>query len=264
MQKEAEKQSSQLDAEVEVNNHYLALDGMGEKYCRVRVTGIENGMADCFFVDHGDQQLVKPENLRKLPEKFISVLPFQVGTFRSLLFGVNSILFQAIECRLFGVSPILDCWCGEATDTLYDYCYEPNSDYFRTLYAVVHVKEDARLTGGSKFGISLLDDLTGKVISVGSLMIECGFAGFAEGEQLPDDLPVIVKPAQSDDEDVQEQKQADYIREFVADLEGDGGSGDEWDAQVFDPAKFLSRRNLDVCNGKARFCCVSVAAISVG
>lgn len=73
-----------LEDDVVVGNHYLAFDAIDKKYCRVRVISVENNYAECFFADYGDYQTVELENLRKLPEKFISKLPFQVKTFSLL------------------------------------------------------------------------------------------------------------------------------------------------------------------------------------
>lgn len=150
--------------------------------------------------------------------------------------------FQAIECRLFGVSPILDCWCPEATDVLYDYCFEPNSDYFRTLYAVVMTKEQAKFTNGEKYSILLLDNLSGATISISNLLIDCGFASFKENEELPANFPEIVENhEQSSESELEEQQQ-----EIWEQKENDEMLGDDWDLQVFNPLLLLSGEDVDV------------------
>lgn len=129
---------------------------------------------------------------------------------------------------------------------LYDYCYEPASDCFRTLYAVVHSKEAAQFSGDKKYSISLLDNLNGRTISIGSLMIDCGFAGFVEGEKLPEDLPVIKNNTfSSSDCDVddhhEEPTENIHTDEFEDELDTD-----EWDLRVFNVSNLINGKYIDV------------------
>lgn len=112
--KELDKPIFKRSCPVEVNKHYLALDEKEGKYSRVQVIAVDEGVANCYFVDYGDQEFIKIENIKVLPDKYLTCLPF-----------------QAIECRLYGVQPVLDYWCTEATDILYDYCYVPGTELFR-------------------------------------------------------------------------------------------------------------------------------------
>lgn len=247
IKKEINKQSYQLEDNVQLNHYYLALDQDDDKYCRVKVTAIESDQANCFFVDYGDQQLVKLDNLKKLPEKYISVLPFQVKEIFLIGLLSNFLFFQAIECRLFGISPVLDCWCGEATDVLYDYCYEPNTDYFRTLYAVVCRKERATFTDGEKYSILLLDNFSGETVSIGNLMFDCGFASFAEGEELPAELPKIERHTESESEaEDDNNQQPDTTLKFDENETLEESLGDDWDLQIFNPLQLLGGKDIDV------------------
>lgn len=93
-------------------------------------------------------------------------------------------LLQVIECRLFGIAPVLDVWSSEATDILYDeYCYEPGTDYFRTLYSVICKKERACHTD-QKYAILLIDSSKMKNVIINNLTIECGLAVCDSNEDL--------------------------------------------------------------------------------
>lgn len=154
---------------------------------------------------------------------------------------------------MFGISPVLDVWCGEALDILYDYCFEPDSDYFRTLYAVVHSKESAKISGGEKYSISLLDNLSGRTINLCKLIIDCGFASCVEGEMLPTELPVIENNnlCNSDDE-IEEIDNHSYNEHSNTLVEFDDSEDDEdgeflsqWDVQVLNPFELLRGKEID-------------------
>lgn len=143
---------------------------------------------------------------------------------------------------MFGISPALDVWCKEATDILYEYCFEPDSDYYRTLYAVVCSKETAKVSCGKKYSILLLDNLSGRTISIGNLMIDCGFATLVEDEKLPEDLPVIEDSLlqYSDDDDLEEQpNEVETFDEFGDELPS------KWDMQIFNPFDLISGKHID-------------------
>lgn len=69
-----------------INSCYLAQDPEGDEYARVIVRNIEEDMVDCFFVDFGDYTKVQKNELKFLPDNFITRLPFQVrNSFMSVL-----------------------------------------------------------------------------------------------------------------------------------------------------------------------------------
>lgn len=147
---------------------------------------------------------------------------------------------------MFGLQPAVDDWCQEATDILYDYCFEPDSDYYRTLYAVVCSEEAAKLTNGKKYNILLLDNLNGKTVSIGHLMLDCGFATLVENEKMPEDLPVIetyTLPYSDDDDDFSAPDE--QPNEVVRYDEIEDEIPEEWDIQIFDAFNLLTGKNID-------------------
>lgn len=161
---------------------------------------------------------------------------------------VNVFYFKAIECRLFGIQPAFYDWCQEATDILYDYCFEPDSDYYRTLYAVVCSHEAAKLTNSKKYNILLLDNLNGRTISIGNLMLDCGFAANVETEKMPKDLPVIdnhILPCSDDDDDDVFSAPDEQPNEAVRYDESEDEIPDEWDLQIFNAFDLLTANNID-------------------
>lgn len=142
------------------------------------------------------------------------------------------------------MSPVLDVWCAEATDMLYDYCYEPGTDdYFRTLYAVVHAKETKGSLGGEKFKISLLDNFSGRTISIGNLMIECGFANCVEEEKMHE-FPIIENDFLSNSEDEVDERAVEVVEPTALNEEDEFWNNLE--SEFFNPLELLSGKDIYV------------------
>lgn len=214
----------------------MAKDPDGDDYCRVKVTSIKENIADCFYVDYGDQQFVDVLQLIHLSDRLITQLPFQV-----------------IECRLYGVKPILDCWSPEAVDILYEYCFEPQTDYFRTLYTKICNTETSRLTQGTKYALLLIDTMNSKPVMVNSVIIDCGFAVAVDSEHLDKEISINVNNSQEEEDGSEEEDVVDEQNYEVAEKqEGDDDDKDFgvdktlWDVQIFDIKKFFTQEDINV------------------
>ncbi|KAJ8944733.1 hypothetical protein NQ314_009386 [Rhamnusium bicolor] len=145
---------------VNVGTICLAKDTEGVEYSRVIVRNIENDMALCFFVDFGDEVVVNILELKHIYNRFISKLPF-----------------QAIQCRLHGIQPILGEWQSDVTDILYEYAMEPNTDIFRSLFIKSCVKEENLiLPKQNRYSVLIKDGFGEKRILINNLLIDCGVA----------------------------------------------------------------------------------------
>lgn len=232
VQKALKKPFYPTEFKVALNGCYLAKDPEGTDYCRVKVTSINEQTADCFYVDYGDQQFVNISQLKFLSNELITQLPFQV-----------------IECRLFGVNPTLDLWSPEAVDILYEYCFEPGTDFFRTLYSVISKKETARLTGGEKYAVVLMDMTNSKPVMINSIMIECGLGVAADSEDLNRELPAITVRNEEESEEEEEIEEIQRVVEAEIEEEADEDDGldqMEWDVQIFDFKRLCSGQTIDV------------------
>ncbi|KAI4470751.1 hypothetical protein MML48_1g08768 [Holotrichia oblita] len=168
-----------------INNCYLAQDPEGDEYARVIVRNIEDDMVDCFFVDFGDYTKVQRGELKFLPDDLIARLPF-----------------QAIECSLFGVEPILDCWAYEATDIFYDHCFETNTDIYKNLYIKYFKLTQPEKTERNIYSVILLDYVSDKPIFINNILIDCGFAATVKDEPLIDlTLPNLREDLEEEDND---------------------------------------------------------------
>lgn len=132
---------------------YLAKDPQGDQYGRVIVNKIEDDVAHCFFVDHGDYITVNKSDLKFLTDELITKLPFQV-----------------IECKLYGLQPL-----EKFVDGLYDYAFEPDSDLLRFLHVKIMTKETADVTEGKKYSVILIDLLDGNNI-INNIFLNIGLA----------------------------------------------------------------------------------------
>ncbi|KAJ8972982.1 hypothetical protein NQ317_019013 [Molorchus minor] len=159
--------------DVEIGTICLAKDPEGE-YSRVIVQNIDADKALCFFVDFGDEIAVEISELKHIHKEFITKLPF-----------------QAIQCRLHGVKPILNDWQNDVVDILYDYAMEPYTDIFRTLYIKPCLKEENSLLPRQKrYSVVLKDGFGEKKVLVNNLLIECGLAGSDPEEEITNfDIP---------------------------------------------------------------------------
>lgn len=233
IQKAVKKPFYPTKCDVEVNGYYLAKDPEGDDYCRIKVTSLEKEKADCFYVDYGDQHWNNVSNIIFLSDELITQLPFQV-----------------IECRLFGVKPVLDCWSPEANDMLYEYCFEPNTDYFRTLYTKIHKIETPRLTQGSKYAVLLIDTINSKPTLVNNVIIDCGIAIGVDSEDL--NVEILLSKVNTDEKEENEEEEIEEIRAVQSEQEtetdeDDGLDRTIWDFQVFDIKKIWTGKQLEVC-----------------
>ncbi|GJQ87963.1 hypothetical protein Trydic_g12893 [Trypoxylus dichotomus] len=202
--------------DISINNCYLAQDPSSDEYGRVIVKNIRDNMADCFFVDFGDSTIVQTNELKFLPDDMITRLPF-----------------QAIECSLFGVKPVLDFWAYEATDVLYDHCFEINSNIYKNLYVKYFKSTRSRDGGRNVYSVVLLDYVFEKSVSINTVLIDCGFASMIKEEILTNlTLPDIKKKSKEIDSNVStpmlltNQKDADEDEDI-------------WDVQINDAYKFM-------------------------
>ncbi|XP_041098994.1 tudor and KH domain-containing protein [Polyodon spathula] len=121
---------------------------------RARVLGfLENGNADVYYVDFGDNWEVPPGRIRSLRSDFLS-LPF-----------------QAIECSLAGVSPAAEAWTEEALD-----------EFDRMTSCAEWKPLLAKLCSYSQTGVTtwpnvrLYDHSDGKNLDIGEELIRLGHA----------------------------------------------------------------------------------------
>ncbi|KYB28783.1 putative ATP-dependent RNA helicase TDRD12 [Tribolium castaneum] len=145
---------------IEIGKYYLALDSHYELYSRVLILNIQDSKALCFYVDYGDEAIVELSKLKMLPSKFLIRLPF-----------------QAIQCRLYGLSPISGEWDDEATDVLYKYMFEPQSDVFRSIYVQTLCKDASEtMRVKTTYSVLMKDGFGDNNVLINQLMLDCGFA----------------------------------------------------------------------------------------
>lgn len=136
------------------------------EYNRAVIMKTEGDKALCFFVDFGDEVVIPTSELKFIDDKFIAKLPF-----------------QSIQCSLYGVTPVLKEWQVEATDILYEYAVEPQTDIFRSLYVNVIDKGHSSIMNQSKYSVILKDGFGQRNVVINMLMIDCGLAS-------PDSNPI--------------------------------------------------------------------------
>lgn len=121
-----------------------------------------------FFVDYGDYGTVNLNELRILPNQFISRLPF-----------------QAIACSLSGVAPKnLDSWTKENTDFFVSLTRAPDG-FMRKLHVEVKSKETGvdEVTNGPHYRVSLKNREEGEPKDIAHQMISENFAVHMEDEE---------------------------------------------------------------------------------
>ncbi|XP_044270834.1 putative ATP-dependent RNA helicase TDRD12 [Tribolium madens] len=207
---------------IEIGKYYLALDPQGRMYSRVVVLNIENSKALCFYVDYGDEAIVELGELKILPGKFLTQLPF-----------------QAIQCRLYGLSPLSGEWEDEATEVLYKYMFEPDSDYFRSLYVQVLCKDVGEtMRAKTTYSVLMKDGFGENNVLINQLLLDCGFATsiFDKIDDFEIPKPVVVDEEEEEEEEsdsdvnVGEQAQEENLEEMF---------GDDFDLEVIDAEEFL-------------------------
>ncbi|KAF5288060.1 hypothetical protein FQR65_LT12110 [Abscondita terminalis] len=141
--------------EVHIDGCYLAKDPEGDDFARVIVKDVVGDFIHVFFVDYGDYATIEKTDLKHLPNELITKLPFQV-----------------IECRLYGVDPIDAQWSVNAIHKFFDFVFEPNTDYFRTLYTTSCKQEESIATGGMKYSVLLVDNFKNDFVIVNRFLID--------------------------------------------------------------------------------------------
>jgi hypothetical protein len=180
-----------------VGRYYLAPDPKDEMYSRVSLVNVEDDKALCFYVDYGDEAVVDVAKLKTLPSKLVTKLPF-----------------QAIQCRLHGITPSFQEWSNEATDVLYKYMFEPNSDFFRSFYIQVCDKEKSDPTRTKiKYSVLLKDGYGDKNVLINQLLLDCGFAKSIFGRIDDFELSEVEVGQDSDDTD-SEKVSNENLEEF--------------------------------------------------
>lgn len=118
-----------LVGEIKIGRYYLAPDSGQEDtdMCRVLVTNIVEDKnahdevlkyVECFFVDYGNTELRKPDELKHLRDDMILKLPF-----------------QAIECSLFGFKyPYSTEVNDKALSVVDDHVLESGTDFYKNWY----------------------------------------------------------------------------------------------------------------------------------
>lgn len=149
--------------EIVIGCYYCLPDEVSGNWCRVKLIDVQDNIAKCFYVDYGDFVSAPVENLKLLSDEFITKLPF-----------------QAIECSLYGVQPTAS---SELIDALHEQSYEENTDYFKTLYAMI-LSTEKSVYGDMKYKIMLLDYYSGEVSSINSVLLRLNLAAEIPGERL--------------------------------------------------------------------------------
>ncbi|XP_057658542.1 putative ATP-dependent RNA helicase TDRD12 [Diorhabda carinulata] len=178
--------------EVTIGDVYLAKDPNGNEYCRVLALKIQDDQVLCFYVDFGDEAVIKIENLKHIQDVYITKLPF-----------------QCIACRLYGIRPIYNAWDENVTNMLYNYAHEPNTDIFRTLYLKVCRRETSSIITPTKYSVLLKDGLDEKKTLINQILIECGTV-VANPDEILEDFE-IPAPQQGPPELDEHLEEAAYI-----------------------------------------------------
>ncbi|XP_045538445.1 putative ATP-dependent RNA helicase TDRD12 [Papilio machaon] len=145
---------------VEEGDIVLAMFPDDETFERARIDSIiDNNKVKCFFVDQGDWREVSTKKMIAMKEEFISKLPF-----------------QAIECRLLGVTPAGEEWTDFATNWFSNICFDVDTDNMKSLYVKCFTKEKAEFTGGNKYGIVMIDTNSDDDIVINQVLIDVNLA----------------------------------------------------------------------------------------
>lgn len=188
------RQGSKQNFAIIEGRYYLAKEPVEDRYTRVLIIRIKGDNALCFSVDYGDEAVVPLKDIRYLSNYLIKKLPF-----------------QAIQCRLFGISPIEG---DDAVDILYKkFTFETDSKFYRTLYAQCVLYEKGVNKGQSFFSI-LLKDVVEKPILLNQLFIDCGWAALIPGATIRD-FEVLFTESEEDSYTEEESNDIEKIKEIV-------------------------------------------------
>ncbi|RZF37551.1 hypothetical protein LSTR_LSTR008589 [Laodelphax striatellus] len=158
-----------------------------------------------FFVDHGDFKNVGWNDLAKIPDTFITRLPF-----------------QAMECRLAGVTAPNGQWSEGIDGAIYQLT-EFEEEICKTLQAyVVDLELQATVTGGRKYSIVLLDTNSNPFAVINEELCISGQAELhLDDDRLFEDIVSIYKVESDTDEESEEDflDEPESQHEFI-DLNG--------------------------------------------
>lgn len=84
---------------------------------------------------------------------------------------------------------------------LYEYVFEPNTDYYRTLYTTSCKEEQAVSTGGTRHKILLVDNFKNKIIIINKLLIDSGEAINIKGEDIDAQFSIPDKYTECEEEE---------------------------------------------------------------
>lgn len=126
---------------------------------------------------------------------------------------------------MYGTKAVTEDSQNDILDILYDYAFEPNSHYFRTLYAKKMVT--SKTTKHFNYSIILCDNFNDRPININKIIIDSGLVTCS------DDTLLHLEINLADDEKV-----TDHNEDNVVDDDDGYYNDDNWDIQ--NPEKFLS------------------------
>jgi hypothetical protein len=152
--------------------------GQPGAWCRGVVKKVLNSTSqyEIFFVDYGDFRKVSLNDLRALPNEFVTKLPF-----------------QAIACSLKDLKPIHLTWTEEANN-YFSSLTRDSENYLRILNAIPEVKLQIphEITGGPHYLIQLINQEEGEPRDLSQEMISNSFALALEShDDVSSSIPLI-------------------------------------------------------------------------
>lgn len=75
---------------------------------------------------------------------------------------------------MYGISSISDDLEDEILDVLYNYAFEPKTEYFRKL--IVKIMETRREANRNTYSVVLCDNFNDKTVNINKLVVESGLA----------------------------------------------------------------------------------------
>ncbi|XP_039278901.1 putative ATP-dependent RNA helicase TDRD12 [Nilaparvata lugens] len=171
----------------------LAFYDEDESWNRAKVLEFKSAtQVKIFFVDHGDFKVVGWNYLAKIPENFITRLPF-----------------QAMECELVGVR-------ASNEDINFDeaiYELTECDELCKPLQAYVFDLElEATITGGRKYSIVLIDTTSNPFVVINEELCRRGFADWhLDDEQKFDDIVSRCKVSESEEDFLDDPESYGFI-----------------------------------------------------
>lgn len=192
-------------------------------YHRALILKTDQEKALCFFVDFGDETVVSISDLKYIDDNMILKLPF-----------------QSIQCTLHGVKPTVDKWDESATDILYNYSVEPETDIFRSLFVKVEYKAKSNIMNQNRYSIILKDGFGERNVIINQLLIECGFAS-QDGDNIIDFKLPKINDYNEEDENLRRDR--DELLDICRKTE-------EVDENFHPTGKIMLLQTYTVCNGE--------------